>query len=106
MSRDAQVDESHTITLARDFAELVPLFLENRRSEVAALRAALAHGRYAELERIGHRMRGLGGSYGFDLISTLGGRIEEGASVEDPAALAATIAEYADHLERVNVIYE
>ena len=60
MSRDAQVDESHTITLASTFAELVPRFLENRRAEVAALREALAQGRYAEMEKIGHRMRGVG----------------------------------------------
>lgn len=106
MSRDAQVDESHTITLAGDFAELVPRFLENRRNEVAALREALAQGGYAELQRIGHRMRGLGSSYGFDLVSALGGRIEEGALAADSQAVAAAIADYADHLDRVKVIYE
>ena len=106
MSCDAQVDESHTITLARDFAELVPLFLENRRREVTALREALAECRYDDLQQLGHRMRGLGASYGFELISSLGGRIEDEASALDSEGLAATIAEYADHLERVKVVYE
>lgn len=106
MSCEAQVDESHTITLARDFAELIPRFLENRRNEVAALRAALAEGRYADLEQLGHRMRGVGASYGFERISDLGGRIEEGASAADGGAIAAAIAEYADHLDRVKVLYE
>jgi hypothetical protein len=104
--RDAQVDENHTITLARDFAELVPPFLENRRNEVAALRAALEQSRYEDLQQLGHRMRGLGASYGFELVSTLGGRIEEGAEARDREALAAAIAEYAGHLERVKVVYE
>ncbi len=106
MPREAQVDESHTITLARNFADLVPRFLENRRSEVAQLRAALADGRYEDLQRLGHRMRGVGASYGFELVSALGARIEEGAGAADREALAAAIAEYADHLERVKVLYE
>jgi len=106
VSREAQLDESHTITLARDFADLVPRFLENRRSELAALRAALADGRYEDLRQLGHRMRGVGASYGFDLVSALGATIEEGAGAANREALAAAIAAYADHLERVKVRYE
>jgi len=106
VSREAQVHQSHTITLARDFAELVPGFLENRRKELAALQEALAQTRYAELQQLGHRMRGVGASYGFELVSALGGRIEEGACGADREALAAAIAEYAEHLERVKVVYE
>lgn len=101
-----QVDENHNITLTRDFAELIPRFLENRHSELGALREALAEGRYGELQQLGHRMRGAGSTYGFHRVSALGARIEAGAGARDSQALAATIAEYADHLGRLKVTYE
>jgi len=100
------MDESHTVTLARDFEELIPGFLENRRQEVGVLQAALAGGDYAELQQLGHRMRGVGETYGFDRVTAFGARIEEGAAAGDRAALATAIAEYADHLQRLRVVYE
>ena len=106
MRRNLQGDENHTITLGRDFAELIPRFLENRHRELAYLRKALAEGEYGELQQLGHRMRGAGSTYGFDRVSALGGRIEAGACAKDPEALAAAIAEYADHLGRLKVTYE
>ena len=106
MSRNPPDGECHTITLARDFAELIPRFLENRRSELGALREALAASHYGELQQIGHRMRGAGASYGFERVSAFGGRIEDGAAAADRDALATTIAEYAEHLERLQVVYE
>jgi HPt (histidine-containing phosphotransfer) domain-containing protein len=106
VSRDSQLDDGHTITVSREFAELIPRFLENRRGELAALRAALARGDYGELEQLGHRMRGAGATYGFDRVSALGGRIEQCAGVKNRQALAETLAEYADHLGRLKVVYE
>ena len=97
---------AYTVTLARDFQHLIPAFIENRRQELDALRGALSAGRYEQLSELGHRMRGIGASYGFDHVSVLGGQIEAGAAAADRAALAARIAEYADYLARVRVVYE
>ena len=99
-------EEPYTVILARDFEELVPGFIENRRRELEELRGALAAGRYDELGNIGHRMRGIGASYGFDRVSTLGGELEECAAASDRAGLAALVARYADYLARLKVVYE
>jgi HPt (histidine-containing phosphotransfer) domain-containing protein len=97
---------AYTVTLARDFQDLIPEFIENRRRELEALRGALAAGRYEELSELGHRMRGIGTSYGFDRVSILGAQIEDQAGTADRAGLAARIGEYAEYLERVKVVYE
>jgi len=51
-------------------------------------------------------MRGIGATYGFDRVSELGGQIEERAAASDRAGLAARIAEYAEYLVRLKVVYE
>ena len=99
-------EKAYTVTLARDFQELIPEFIENRRRELQALRAALAAGRYDQLGELGHRMRGIGTSYGFARVSSLGEEIEDQARSADREGLAARIAEYAEYLERVKVVYE
>lgn len=99
-------EKAYTVTLARDFQDLIPEFIENRRRELQALRGALAAGRYDQLSELGHRMRGIGTSYGFDRVSILGGQIEDLARIADREGLAARIAEYAEYLARVKVVYE
>ena len=99
-------EQTYTVTLARDFQDLIPEFIENRRRELAALRGALAAGRYEELSELGHRMRGIGTSYGFERVSILGAQIEDQAGTADREGLAARIAEYAEYLARVKVVYE
>ena len=99
-------EEPYTVILARTFEELVPGFIENRHRELDELRGALDAGRYEQLGQIGHRMRGIGSTYGFDRVSTLGGELEERAAASDREGLAALIAGYADYLARLKVVYE
>jgi hypothetical protein len=51
-------------------------------------------------------MRGVGNSYGFELVSLLGERIEQGARNSDHAAIDRCIAQYRDYLDRVQISYE
>lgn len=99
-------DEAYTVTVARDLEDLVPTFMKNRGKELEALRAALAGGDFEQLRQIGHRMKGVGNSYGFEKVSVLGKTIEDCAKGGDRAILAASIAEYADYLAKVKVVYE
>jgi HPt (histidine-containing phosphotransfer) domain-containing protein len=95
-----------TVTVAKDLEDLVPTFLKNRAKELDSLRAALAGGDMEQLRQLGHRMKGVGNSYGFEQVSTLGKQIEDGAKAGDRAGLEARLAEYADYLGRVQVVYE
>jgi hypothetical protein len=51
-------------------------------------------------------MKGVGNSYGFTHVSTLGKYIEDGARSGDRAALQASIDEYQDYLAKVQITYE
>src|SRR6185436_5971836 len=98
--------EGYAVTVDKDLEDLIPVFMSNRRKEVEALRAALAAGDFGQLSQLGHRMKGVGNSYGFEYVSTLGKQIEDDAHKADTAALEARIAEYGDYLSKVLISYE
>ena len=99
-------NESVTVVVAKDLEDLIPTFMNNRRKEVDALRVALAAADFEQLRHLGHRMKGVGNSYGFARISVFGKQVEDGARSGDRAALEATILEYSDYLGKVRVTYE
>ena len=94
------------VTVAKDLEDLVPTFMKNRGKEIEALQAALAAGDFEQMRQLGHRMKGVGNSYGFEQVSQLGKRIEDGAKAADRGALDASLAEYTDYLARVQIVYE
>ena len=98
--------EDYKVTVAKDLADLIPVFMKNRHKELDTLRTALAAANFEQLRQLGHRMKGVGNSYGFTHVSTLGKYIEDGARSGDRAALQASIDEYQDYLAKVQITYE
>lgn len=98
--------DKYTAVVAKDLADLIPMFMQNRRKELETLRAALASSDWEQIRQLGHRMKGVGNSYGFAPISDLGKMIEDGAKANDAAGIGARLAEYGDYLEKVKVVYE
>ena len=94
------------VTVAKDLADLIPVFFKNRQKELETLRTALSAADYEQLRQLGHRMKGVGNSYGFAKVSEIGKRVEDGARSADQAGIGACIDEYADYLSRVQVVYE
>ena len=99
-------DEAYKVKVAKDLEDLIPTFLSNRSKEVDSLRTALAAGDFEKLRQLGHRMRGVGNSYGFERVSVLGKAIEDGARSGDRTALEAHIAAYGEYLSKLQIAYE
>jgi HPt (histidine-containing phosphotransfer) domain-containing protein len=89
----------------KELEDLVPVFMKNRHKEIETLKAALAAADFEQLRQVGHRMKGVGNSYGFAHVSTFGKQIEEGARSGDRAGISARITEYQDYLANVKVTY-
>jgi Hpt domain len=94
-----------TLYIDQGLEEIVPGFLENRRRDVQTLEIALQESNLAQIQLIGHRMRGDGGGYGFDAISLIGTALEQAAAREDRDAIRRYTAELIDFLDRVTVVY-
>jgi len=98
--------DDYKVTVAKDLADLIPVFMKNRHKELDSLRVALAAADFEQLRQLGHRMKGVGNSYGFAHVSTIGKYIEDGARSGDRALLQASITEYQDYLSKVEIAYE
>ena len=84
---------------------LIPRYLDRRHKEVEAFRTLLAAGDFEALRIGGHSLKGSGGGYGFPLLTTIGGTIEVAARARDAAIIETALAEYADYIERVEVVF-
>lgn len=77
-----------------------PKFLQKREHDVAALQTALSGGHFDQIRTIGHRIKGLAGSYGFDQIGQIGSAIEQAALAEDARTITRQIGELVQALTR------
>lgn len=96
----------YTATVAKDLEDLIPVFLKNRHKDLDTLRAALASADFEQLRQIGHRMKGVGNSYGFSEVSAFGKDIEDAAKASDRDTIGACISAYEDYLANVKIVYE
>src|SRR5438105_4224977 len=87
----------------QDLADLIPVFLENRREELERLGSALRDTDFARLQHVGERMFALGNPYGFRQITTFGRQIREACSVQDDAAIGGIIEQYRAYLAKVTI---
>jgi CheY-like chemotaxis protein/HPt (histidine-containing phosphotransfer) domain-containing protein len=88
-----------------DLSDLIPGFIARKREDVATLSTAAAQNDYETLSKIGHRLKGEGGSYGFDAISEIGSAIEQAAKSRDLAGVRRGAGELSTYLESVEIIY-
>jgi CheY-like chemotaxis protein/HPt (histidine-containing phosphotransfer) domain-containing protein len=79
-----------------------PGFLENRRKDLGMMQQAAARQDYEALRTMGHRIKGLAGSYGFHDIGAVGQRLEQAAQARDLAAIRKEIEQLATILSQVD----
>lgn len=75
-------DNKIIIRVDPDLIELIPGFLQSVRDQILMLSELLHENQYDEIRKIGHSLKGVGGGYGFQMITELGGRIEESAKMQ------------------------
>ncbi len=96
-------DEAIRVKVEQDMEDVVPAYLEKRRKDVSTYRQALADGDFETLRMLGHKLKGTGGGYGFDMLTELGAAIEQAAAREDAGAVGSKVDELARYLERVQL---
>ncbi|KAF4516000.1 hypothetical protein B566_EDAN000237 [Ephemera danica] len=99
-------ERTHTPSLSprppeeSDLDRLRQKFLSNRRRDLTALTSALATHDWATIQTLGHCIKGLAGSYGFEEIGAIGSRLEQAAIEQEPDRITSEIEELAQNLDR------
>lgn len=94
-----------TVEVDAEVQSIVPEFLENRKKDCFLINNLLEMGSFSEIRTLAHRMKGAGGSYGFDDISAIGEIMEEAALSGDKIVISNELQRLMDFLERVVVVY-
>ena len=104
--RETGRDKRIIVHVDADLAELLPGFLKDWQEEVSAMRDALKKNNYETIRKIGHDMKGIGGSCGLDEITDRGSSLAEGAKAMDRESIRKNLDTLAGYLERVEFVYE
>jgi len=100
------VNEKITVAIDPDLSDLIPAFLARKRADARAIAAAVEQSELDSVAGFAHRLKGDGGSYGFDAISAMGAELESAAQAGDRAELERIAARILTYLDRVEVIYQ
>ncbi len=88
-----------------DLSDLIPGFLAHKRDDVAAIFEAVTRRDYAEISHIAHRIKGEGGSYGFDLMTELGRGLEQAAATRDDGAVTTLARQLLNYMDRLEIVF-
>jgi HPt (histidine-containing phosphotransfer) domain-containing protein len=94
------------VEVDEDLSDLIPGFLARKRAEVASIFDAVARRDYEAIGRIAHRIKGEGGSYGFEEMSEIGRSLEHIATVRDDGAVTALAGQLLNYLDRLEIVFQ
>jgi HPt (histidine-containing phosphotransfer) domain-containing protein len=89
-----------------EIADLVPVFLSNRKKDIENMESCLEAQNFEQIERLGHSMKGSGGGYGFEGITEIGRLIEIAGKEKDVEGIKKGIEDLRDYLDRVEIVSE
>lgn len=94
-----------TVSIDPDLKELIPAYLEKMKKNCTDILNALAQDDLNVALTFGHQMKGSGGGYGFEAISTYGNMIEEAARAHQKDQIATISNELLNYLNNIEVVY-
>ncbi|HEY3308929.1 MAG TPA: Hpt domain-containing protein [Desulfuromonadaceae bacterium] len=97
--------EGLIIEIDKELESVIPDFLESRHKDCLLIDDLLMHNNMDEISRLGHRLKGTGGSYGFDVISDIGRILEVAVAEEDPEAVDFARQALKLYLEQIRIVY-
>ncbi len=93
------------VQIDQDLSDLVPGFLTRKREDARAILAAVERSDPEAIARLGHKMKGEGGSYGLDAITDIGRELEQAGKDSDFDAARRLGRNLINFLERLEIVY-
>ncbi len=97
----AHVSIRNLVTVDASLTEIIPWYLETRRTDLQASLAALSARDFGKVRTLGHNLRGTGAGYGFPKLSEFGEAIEAAAQESDASAIESHLDDLALYLDEV-----
>ncbi len=95
----------HQEYIDMEFESLIPSFMQRQREELVRLKEACRAADGAQLELLGHRIKGTGRNYGFTYIGRTGEAIEALAKEEAYKDIMELLRGLERYLDTVHIVY-
>lgn len=89
------------VTVDAELVELVPSYIEKRKTEVSALKSFFEKNQLDEIAKVAHKVKGTAASYGFIELTDISGKIESLAQGDNMAELKRQIDLFKTYVETV-----
>ncbi len=93
------------VLVEQGMEEVVPRYLNKRRAEIPIYRKALEDGNFEAIKSLGHKMKGTGAGYGFQMLTDLGDALESAAKRTDAAEIEVRTDQLARYLDAIELEY-
>jgi histidine phosphotransfer protein HptB len=91
------------VEIDAEIQEIVPGFLERTRNALETCKNNLDD--VPAIEVVGHKLAGTGGSYGFDLASELGSKLEDAAKETNSDDISSLLDELINYFGNLEITY-
>ncbi len=100
-----EVPEGEPIVIRPDSvaSRLLPAFLARRVKDLALIDEELPRNGFRVIEKIGHNLKGIGRSYGFDGITDIGAAMEVAGRDHDSDEIRRQAVALTQYLKRVRI---
>lgn len=105
-SEKSSVDsnDKNNIYIDAELKDLINGYLERKVKDIEILTDALSAKDFKTLQIKGHSIKGSGGGYGCDQLTTIGAEIEKAAKIQDSDTISIQIKEIKSFLDNVNIV--
>ena len=93
-----------TVAVEPDLLDLIPAFLSRKHEDLQTLRSALESGDLITIAALGHKIKGEGGSFGFDTMSEIGAALEAAGKKSDRDSASQLVTDLSEYLEKIDVV--
>lgn len=94
------------VVIDKDFEDLIPTFLNGRREDIEYIKKHLEESDFETLGYIGHKIKGAGYNYGFDVIGLIGETIEKSSKREDTNEINNQLHKLESYIRNIKITYE
>ena len=94
------------VEVDEDLSDLIPGFMNHKRADIDTIFEAVTRRDYAEISHIAHRVKGEGGSYGFDTMTEIGRSLEHAAATRDDGAVTTLARQLLSYLDHVEIVFQ
>lgn len=93
------------VNVDSELKDILPGFIENRIKDIEALTKALAENDFSTIEKIGHRVSGSSGGYGFGELGKIAKEIESNCKEGKFEKIPNLVRDFKSFMDNVEIQY-